>query len=177
MRKLALLMSLILLGSAGTVFAQTACPTDGSCPTDVGACLAESCPCAADHGGQAWRNHGQYVKCVVHLRNDLRKAGCLDDAAKRTIASCAARSTCGKEGAVLCCVYDSSQTCSDTVADGVPNGTCSTSGAVCDTATDCITVVKGPKVSRHDTSCTDHGGTIVGSGSVCGGCPLPPPAP
>ncbi len=98
--------------------------------------------------------------------------------AKRTIASCAARSTCGKEGAVLCCVYDTSATCSDTVADGVPNGVCSNDATVaCDTATDCITVVRGPKISRHDFNCTDHGGTIVGGGSVCGGCPLPPPVP
>jgi hypothetical protein len=70
------------------------------------------------------------VKCVVHLRNDLRKAGCLDAAAKRTIASCAARSTCGKEGAVLCCVYDTSGTCSDTVADGVPAGVCSNDATI-----------------------------------------------
>src|SRR5436853_7847840 len=113
MKKFALMISLSFLVSAGTALAQTACPNDGSCPTDVGACLAESCSCAADHGGHSWKNHGQYVKCVVHLRNDLRKAGCLDSAAKRTIASCAARSTCGKEGAVLCCVYDTSATCRD----------------------------------------------------------------
>jgi hypothetical protein len=178
MKKFVLLISLTLLGSAGTVFAQTACPTDGSCPSDVGACLAESCPCAADHGGAVWKNHGQYVKCVVHLRNDLRKAGCLDADAKRTIAKCAARSTCGKEGAVLCCVYDTSGTCSDVApGDGTAAGVCSNDGTVaCDTATDCITAT-GPKVARHAERCTDHGGTIVGEGSVCSGCPIPPPAP
>ena len=162
----------VLIASTGPAFAQSACPTDGSCPADVGACLAESCPCAADHGGQAWKNHGQYVKCVVHLRNDLRKAGCLDAAAKRTIASCAARSTCGKEGAVLCCVYDTSGTCD------LVSGTCTNDATItCASDTDCITVVSGPKVKRHEDTCTDHGGTPVGGGSVCGGCPLPPPAP
>ena len=177
MMKLSSFLVVALLASTGPVFAQSACPTDGSCPTDVGACLAESCPCAADHGGNAWKNHGQYQKCVVHLRNDLRKAGCLDDEAKRTIASCSARSTCGKEGAVLCCVYDTSATCSDLTPNGVAEGVCSDDGSPCDTATDCIRVVSGPKVKRHAETCTDHGGTDVGGGSVCGGCPLPPPAP
>ncbi|MEO6026866.1 MAG: hypothetical protein ABIR79_08390, partial [Candidatus Binatia bacterium] len=109
MRKFVLMISLVLLGSAGPALAQSACPAQG-CPTDVGACLAESCPCTApgNGNGASWKNHGQYVKCVVHLRNDLRKAGCLDNDAKRTIARCAARSTCGKEGFVLCCVYDTS---------------------------------------------------------------------
>ena len=142
--------------------------------------MAESCPCAADHGNSAWKNHGQYVKCVVHLRNDLRKAGCLDAAAKRTIASCAARSTCGKEDAVLCCTYDTSATCDgDSLpGDGTAAGLCSSDGTTaCDTATDCITVVRGPKVARDADACAAKGGTSIGGGSVCSGCPLPPPAP
>jgi hypothetical protein len=178
MRKLAWLFVFAVIGTGGTAFAQSACPATG-CPTDVGACLAESCPCEAPNNGQAWKNHGQYVKCVVHLRNDLRKAGCLDADAKRTIASCAARSTCGKEGAVLCCTYDTSATCSDTVADGVAAGVRSNDETVaCDTATDCITVVKGPKVVRGgEEACVARGGTPIGTGSVCAGCPEVPPAP
>jgi hypothetical protein len=172
----------LLLAVAGPATAQTACPTDGSCPVDVGACITEACPCAADADGVSWRNHGQYVKCVAHLRNDLRKAGCLDADAKRTIASCAARSTCGKEGAVLCCTYDTSATCDGDPlpGDGTAAGTCSDSGetpVACDTATDCISVAKGPKVTRDADSCAARGGTVVGTGSVCSGCPLPPPAP
>jgi hypothetical protein len=178
MRKFVWLFAVALLASGGSALAQSACPTDGSCPTDVGACLAESCPCSADHGGRAWKNHGQFVKCVVHLRNDLRKAGCLDDTGKRTIAKCAARSTCGKEGAVLCCVYDTSGTCNDAVpGDGTKAGVCSNAATTaCDTATDCITAT-GPRVSRHPEGCTDNGGTVVGGGSVCSACPIPPPAP
>jgi len=155
-----------------------ATPALAECPADVGAALAAACPCDADGQGQAWRNHGKYVSCVVRYRNDLRKAGCLDDAAKRTIARCAARSTCGKEGAVLCCVYDTSGTCSDLVSgDLTKAGVCSNDAAVaCDTATDCITAT-GPKVSRHAERCTDKGGTVVGGGSVCSACPIPPPAP
>lgn len=169
MRMLAMFVGAIVMLQIGSSPAQSQ-----TCPADVGAALAQACPCDADTGGRAWKNHGQYVKCVVQLRNRLRKDGCLDAAAKRTIASCAARSTCGKDGAVLCCVYDTSATCSDTVADGIL-GVCSDDGSACDTSTDCIRVVSGPKVKRHDVDCTDHGGTIVGGGSVCGGCPLPPP--
>jgi hypothetical protein len=117
------------------------------------------------------------------VRNDLRKAGCLDDAAKRSIAKCAARSTCGKkEGFTRCCFYDTSGICEGDPSPGdtVAGGTCSNSGdtpVACDTDTDCITVLRGPKLSSSSENCTDHGGVDIGDGSVCGGCPLPPPAP
>src|SRR5690349_21531360 len=145
MKRLALMVSLAVLASAGPAMAQSACPNDGSCPTDVGACLAESCPCGAPgngNGNAGWKNHGQYVKCVVHLRNDLRKAGCLDHDAKTTIAKCAARSTCGKkESFTRCCFYDTSGVCEgDTLpGDAVKTGTCSNDATIaCDTDTDCI---------------------------------------
>ncbi len=171
MQKLAWLFGVVLLAGTGPALAQ-------QCPSDVGASLAEACPCDADHNGKAWKNHGQYVKCIVHLRNDLRKQGCLDADARRTIARCAARSTCGKEGAVLCCVYDLSNTCSDTAqGDGTAAGVCSNDATkVCDADAECITAT-GPKVSRHAEKCTDKGGTPVGGGSVCGVCPIPRPAP
>ena len=75
------------------------CPT-----TDIATALAAQCPCAGtmepnnpDPNAPVtpWRNHGHYVKCVVHYRNALRKSGCLNDVERRTLASCAARSTCG----------------------------------------------------------------------------------
>jgi hypothetical protein len=179
MRTFALLVSLLVFGGASTALAQSACPTDG-CPADVGACLSESCPCSgpAVGNGAAWKNHGQYVKCVVQLRNGLRKAGCLDADAKRTIAKCAAKSTCGKEGVVLCCFYDTTATCSDaSPGDAIAAGVCSNDESkACDTATDCITVT-GPKLAHDAESCTTRGGTSIGAGSVCGGCPaLPPPS-
>ena len=174
MRKIIWLLSVVLVASAGPALAQPG----GACPTDVGAALGAACPCDADGQGRAWKNHGQYVSCVVRYRNDLRQQGCLDATAKRTIASCAARSTCGKAGAVLCCVYDTSGTCDDALpGDGTAAGVCSNDAAqVCDTATDCITAT-GPRVSRHADRCTDKGGTVVGGGSVCSACPIPPPAP
>lgn len=149
------------------------------CPADVGSALAATCPCDGPGQGKSWKNHGGYVSCVVRYRNALRKAGCLDAEAKRTIASCAARSTCGKAGAVLCCSYDTSATCNDALpGDATAAGVCSSDALTpCDTAVDCVTVNGSPRVLRSAEKCTEKGGTPVGGGSVCGGCPLPPPAP
>jgi hypothetical protein len=172
MRKLVLFALGAIVLTAGSALAQ------GECPEDVGAALGAACPCDADAGGKAWKNHGQYVSCVVRFRNDLRKDGCLDAQSQRTIARCAARSTCGKEGAVLCCVYDTSGTCDDAApGDGTAAGVCSNNAeTACDTDADCVTV-SGPKLKRSEEVCTDHGGTAVGGGSVCAGCPALPPAP
>jgi hypothetical protein len=175
MRKAFGLLTVVLLAGATTAFAAKPIVIE-ECPPDAGAALATACPC--DGPGQAWKNHGKYVSCVAHYRNALRKAGCLDAEAKRTIQSCAARSTCGKEGAVLCCVYDTSGTCSDIApGDAVAAGVCSNDAAIaCDTATDCITAT-GPRVTRSEEKCTNGGGTAVGGGSVCSECPIPSPAP
>jgi hypothetical protein len=167
-------MSILILGFVAlcsSAFAQST----NACPEDPAADIAAACPCDADSNGQGWINHGKYVSCIVRHRNELRQQGCLDAQTQRLIARCAARSTCGKDGAVLCCIYDTSGICSDAVADGVKNGTCSNDATIaCDTSTDCITS-KGPKVKRHAETCTDHGGTVVGTGSVCAGCPALPP--
>jgi len=167
-----------LLGALLLVAPARALAQADECPTDVAAAIGAACPCDGNSAGQAWKNHGKYVSCVVRFRNELRRDGCLDAEAKRTIARCAARSTCGKEGAVLCCVYDTSGTCDDALpGDGVAAGVCSNDATVaCDTATDCITA-SGPKVRRHAETCTDQGGTVVGTGSACSACPIPPPAP
>lgn len=171
MRKIGWMLGVVMLAMVGSAAAQ---PAPGSCPADVGQALAEACPC---DGPQPWKNHGKYVSCVVRLRNELRKAGCLDDAAKREISRCAARSTCGKAGAVLCCSWDTSGVCDDPVEDGTAAGTCSNDAAVaCDTSLDCVKA-SAAKVSRSEDACTAAGGTSIGGGSVCGGCPALPPAP
>src|SRR5437762_1207483 len=84
-----------------------ATPSRAQCPTDVGAAVAAACPCAADAHGMAWKNHGRYVSCISKFRNGLRHQGCLTKEANRTITSCAARATCGKADAVLCCAVTS----------------------------------------------------------------------
>jgi hypothetical protein len=152
-------------------------PQPVPCPADVGAAFAAACPCAgatpSDTSGAAWRNHGQYVKCVVHFRNTLRKSGCLTDDERRTIARCAARSTCGKD-TVLCCHYDLG-TCSDPMpGDMVAAGTCSNQPTLaCDLTSDCTTSTSG--IVHDATVCTADGGVVVdGGGSVCTLCPPPP---
>ena len=160
---------LLALGAIGR-------PAAGACPEDAGAAVAAACPCEGRDNGSgghdAWKNHGKYVSCVVRFRNDLRRQGCLTREANRDIARCAARSTCGKEGATLCCYYAFGD-CSDPApGDLVVAGTCSNDADVaCDTDADCTT--SRIKVRRNDLVCTAQGGVAVGGGSVCAGCPAP----
>ena len=105
-------------------------PAPGDCPTDVAAAVGEMCPCAGktlpNDSVQPWKNHGQYVSCVVRFRNALRKAGCFaDDSVRRTLARCAARSTCGKADAVVCCFSDAGACNDASPGDGTATGTCS----------------------------------------------------
>ncbi len=149
------------------------------CPADIAAALAATCPCAGspqpDQSVAPWKNHGQYQRCVVHFRNALRKSGCFtDDSVRRSIARCAAHSTCGKD-TVLCCTYDLG-TCNDpTPGNGLKEGVCSNDATVaCDVAADCT---KSDAQIVHDTAAcaANHGVVVVGGGSVCSPCP--PPAP
>ncbi len=153
-------------------------PDPITCPTDVAAALAEMCPCngkmMSDASVQPWRNHGKYVSCVVRYRNALRKAGCLTDESRRTIARCAARSTCGKVGAVLCCSYEIGSCNDPAPGDMVAAGVCSNDAALaCDAEADCTK--SQASVARDEATCAERGGTAVGGGSVC--TPCPPPAP
>ena len=152
-------------------------PVPITCPDDIGVSLGETCPCDGtvmpDLSTQPWKNHGQYVRCVVHYRNALRKAGCFtDDSLRRTIARCAAKSTCGKASKLRCCTYDLG-TCNDPApGDLTAAGTCSNDGALaCDTDADCTK--SSARIVRDADSCTNAGGTIVDGGSVCDACPAP----
>src|SRR6266852_5116705 len=136
-----------------------------TCPTDVAAGVAEMCPCAGkvlpNSSVQPWRNHGQYVSCIVRFRNALRKAGCFtDDSIRRTLARCAARSTCGKATAVLCCHYDLG-TCSDPMPGDMAAAGAATHHPphACDTATDCTTSTS--HIEHDATACTADGGVVV----------------
>jgi len=156
-----LLSSLTLMGE----------PARAECPPDVGVAVAAECPCDGPQQGGSWKNHGQYQRCVVQFRNALRKQDCLTAETKKTIARCAAKSTCGKAGFVLCCADSSVGTCSDTIpGDGSKNGTCSNDATIaCDTNADCTVGV--PHIKRSATVCTDRPGYYVsGTGSVCAGC-------
>jgi hypothetical protein len=42
-------------------------------------------------------NHGQYVSCIAHLANDLRKAGTITKAQSKELKTGAAHSKIGKK--------------------------------------------------------------------------------
>src|SRR5438128_1587752 len=111
------------LGAVALSLVLSVVPARADCPADVGAALAAACPCSNV------KNHGQYVSCVVRFRNGLRKQKCLTAETQRTIARCAARSTCGKPTAVLCCTVTGTGTCNGDPMpnDGTKAGTCSNS--------------------------------------------------
>jgi hypothetical protein len=84
-------------------------PGSGDCATAssaIGAFVDATCPCAGRDDGaggtRAWKNHGQYVRCVAHaVRNAARSLG-VKRRCGRGLVPCAARSTCGKDHAVAC---------------------------------------------------------------------------
>jgi hypothetical protein len=149
-------------------------PDPMSCPADVSLAVAAECPCNGTLAGdvmQPWRNHGQYVRCVVHMRNALRKAGCLTDDQKRTIARCAAHSACGKTDAPLVCCMTSMPPCSDPMPDGVAAGTCD--GApdqMCDVPEDCA--VMSTVAMPDEAACMAAGGVVEGAGATCSVCTM-----
>jgi hypothetical protein len=151
-------------------------PEPITCPADVAVAVAETCPCDGkmlpSGSVQPWKNHGQYVSCVVRFRNALRKAGCLTTEQKRTLARCAARSTCGKSDTVLCCTAELGTCMGDAMpGDMMAAGTCSNDALVgCDVDADC-TKVSGALTKDAD-ACMAAGG-MVGAGSVCSGCIAP----
>ena len=58
---------------------------------------AEECDCTA------FKNHGQYVKCVGEVVKQLADTGALPTQCKGDVMRCAANSICGKPGFVTCC--------------------------------------------------------------------------
>jgi hypothetical protein len=130
----------------------------GTCPASAGAAVAQCCPC----GHAQFSNHGQYVRCVAQATNALRRAGCVDASANRTLKSCAARSTCNKPaGFVTCCLSLPTECVGSVCERSDPPQTCTTS-AECAPRTRCTL--------KSDTAlCTAAGGTS-GTGSCCAAC-------
>jgi deazaflavin-dependent oxidoreductase (nitroreductase family) len=129
----------------------------------VDAALAAACPCAGlDDGAGAttpWRNHGQYVRCVAHAVHDAARGAGLKRRCVRDLVPCAARSTCGKDGAVTCIVP---------LAGTCVGGTCSNAPEVpCTLDAECVTTACS--VTTAD-SCTASGGAAA-TGSCCTASP------
>jgi hypothetical protein len=117
----------------------------------VQATLDEECPC------NLAANHGSYVRCVAQVVNRLAKAGTIAKNCKGKIRRCAARSVCGKEGAVICQIPRVGS------CDGAtcPDGTACVSDADC--GTKC-------KIKRSAEQCLARGGMVTDSPTCCADC-------
>ncbi len=70
---------------------------DAQAAATVRAAIAAQCPCATATA------HHAYVKCAARVVAQAIKAKTLPRACKASLTTCAARSTCGRSGAVACC--------------------------------------------------------------------------
>ena len=135
----------------------------------VQAALESECPCdlGVPGGTAAARNHGRYVSCVSHVLNRLKKADTIPKNCKGKIQRCAARSVCGKEGAVTCLIPQLG-TCDTTT------GTCVEDALLlCTTDADCVLGTRC-KTKRSAELCLERGGTVGASPTCCSDCVAAP---
>jgi hypothetical protein len=142
-------------------------PEAERCPADVEDALARQCPCAGitmpDGSVEPWATHGGYVSCVVRAMRGLGRAGCLSARERRTLVRCAAHSTCGRDGTVVCC-FGEDGTCEPNGAEGA----CSNDpDRACDTDLECR---RRARIAADASRCTAAGGWIAPQASACGGC-------
>jgi len=93
------------LASTGSTFG--ACgddPTDAGAMADARDDVERTCHCASA------TRHGDYVRCAAGVAKTHARNGALRATCKRAVTQCAARSTCGRSGAVACCVTKSDGT-------------------------------------------------------------------
>ena len=131
----------------------------GRAACDAARCMVqstvdESCPC------DAAASHGSYLKCVAAVLGQLANQAAIPRPCVGRIIRCAARSTCGKPGAVTCQMPES--TC-DTAT-----GTCTNDVSVsCTVDGDCGTECG---IASSADSCLTAGGTVGTSNSCCVAC-------
>jgi hypothetical protein len=136
---------------------------DATASSAVGAFVDATCPCDGPSDGNggtvAWKNHGQYVRCVAHAVRDAARAGGVKRRCVRALVPCAAQSSCGRKNAVAC-IVSSVGTCTA--------GACSNDPEVpCTADADCALHVCA--VTSADR-CAAVGGS-AGSGSCCAASP------
>src|SRR5215831_8669503 len=123
------------------------------------------------------KSHGAYVSCVAHQAKAAAKAGTLPKDCKGAVVRCAARSTCGKPGAVACCRTDrhgktscaikkSASRCTKpkggTACAGVVSSCCDAcAGQQCAAGTTTTTTVTTTSLVAGSTSTTLACGTFV----------------
>jgi hypothetical protein len=151
---------LLALWAASAAPAFAACgddPGDAAAVADARADVAGTCDCAGASG------HGRYVRCAVGVARGRVGDGRLRAACRRAVFQCAARSTCGRPGAVACCLTRSS---GDTQCRIVPG------------PSRCIAPAGGSECVSRQTSCCDACGptgcatTTTTTIPPCGGGPF-----
>ena len=130
----------------------------------VQSAVDSQCPCFGVPTGTASANHGRYVSCVAHAVNKLSKQGDVPTNCKGKIRRCAARSICGKEGAVICRIPRLG-TCDTST------GTCVENAALaCTSDADCVLEMRC-KMKRSADLCMEKGGIVdTTATSCCPGC-------
>ena len=95
-----------------------------------------TCPCAGVDDGNggtvAWKNHGQYVRCVSHAVRDAARAAGVKRRCAKSMVPCAANSSCGKNNAVACvvgteCGVTSADRCAAAGGTAITGSCCSAS--------------------------------------------------
>ncbi|HLY39014.1 MAG TPA: hypothetical protein VKU61_13310 [Candidatus Binatia bacterium] len=125
----------------------------------IGAFIDATCPCAGVDDGNggtvAWKNHGQYVRCVAHAARAAARAAGVKRRCARALVPCAARSSCGKKNAVAC-IVPSVGTCTGGACSNDPETPC---------AVDADCTLQACTVTSADR-CAAAGGS-ASSGSCC----------
>jgi hypothetical protein len=127
-------MKLTLLASAAlAILCAWSAPLLASCDLAASALASSYCPC--DGGGTPWRNHGLYVACVQSNAASIARSGGSEVSCRSALTACAARSVCGRPGAVVCLrggkcsVANSADRCTS------KGGTVSTANSCCELGT------------------------------------------
>ena len=165
-------LSVAASGTFALLVAVSSAQAGGFCATEedrmaaeaVAAEVAVECPCDGE-----WANHGQYVRCVVRTAAQLYREHEVPRACGRKTRSCAARSTCGRQGgeAALCCLNVTKECLGDpTPGDALSEGTCEDTDSACDTSEDCVFTTC--RVTDSADVCAARGGAFGGQGSCCG---------
>ncbi len=118
----------------------------------VQAAINAACDCSTAS------NHGRYVSCVAHVVKQLSTNGTIPTNCKGKVKRCAARSTCGKAGFVICTIPVPG-------ACDLATSTCAGNATVaCLTDAQCTT--SRCKTRSSAEGCVAIGGT-VGTGATC----------
>ncbi len=150
--------------AAAIIFAFGARPAAATVDCEAARCNPDLQTAISSCGCPDAGNHGSYVSCVAHAAKRAASTGTIPTNCKGKVTRCAARSTCGKPGFVVCKipVYG---TCDLTTAT-CSEGTSLLADGSCAADTDCLVETKC-KIKSSDQRCTDAGGTSDPSSATC----------